>query len=280
MQINELTKVMLRLHIEANNRGLQIYNPYFEQVGFNAVYLLVHNPDPKPLVQGLRNLNFSGAIPAGFEKSPEFADLLDELTDVSKVIGKVGIVFNKNGKLIGHYQGGQGLYASITSKYGKLTGKELVILGSGTVAKGLLLEMQMQNDLPKVLLVNRTLENAKKLASEFNFVESIVSLDDLHHQKGDVFVDTTDIGSPWNKGNEYKYSEEFVKKFKFVADVTFVPLEPQLIKIAKKIGVDCAPGYMMFMHQANICTKMILDHELDFSIYEKIMLKDFADNWS
>lgn len=74
MKIDESTKILARLHHSPNNRGLSIYNPYFQQKGENAIYILFHNKDPKPLLEGLKNLNISGAIPAGFEKDPELVN--------------------------------------------------------------------------------------------------------------------------------------------------------------------------------------------------------------
>lgn len=280
MFINENTRVMLRLHKEPNNRGLQIYNPYFLKAGHNAVYLLVYNKNPRPLVEGLRNLNFAGGISAGFEKDPDFIELLDELSDVSQKLSRVGIVVNQNGRLKGHYQGGQGLYQSITTKYGKFKNKKVVILGAGTVARAFLLEMQSKKDIPNIVIVNRTIKNAEKLSKEFDFIKTVKPMSELQKEEGDVFVDTTDIGSPWNKGEDYIYPEKFINGFSFIADVTFVPIEPQLIKMARKTHVDYAPGYRMFLYQAKICLKLILGINPDLKLLEKLMLKDFKVNWS
>jgi shikimate dehydrogenase len=279
MKIDEKTLVMLRLHRQTNTRGLQIYNPYFQEVGLNAVYILAHNPDPKPLLEGLRDLNFAGAICAGFETDTSFAKLLDELSTTSQAIGKVGIVINDNGKLRGHYQGGQGLYQSIVSKYGKLSGKKIVMLGAGGVAEGLLLEMQNQQDMPEITIVNRTLAKAENLATKYNLNQAL-PFSELESTSGDVFINMTGIGSPWNNGEDYVFKPEFIQKFNFIGDVTFVPIEPQLIKVAKEVGVDYAPGHRMFLYQAGVCLKEILGHEIVLPTYEKLMLKDFETNWS
>lgn len=282
MHIDENTKIILRLHKQANNRGLNIYNPFFFQSGINAVYLLRHNPDPKPLLAGMRNLAIAGAIPAGFEKDASFLNLLDDITEEARLINRVGVVFNNNGKLTGHYQGGIGLYNSIVTKYGSLDDKKIVILGAGTVAKGLLLEIKKQTIKPKITLVNRTIENAEALAETFSeLVISVQPFSELTNQQGDLFVDTTDIGSPWNKGEEFTYTHDFVKNFSFVADVTFVPTSPQLIQVAQEAGIATAPGHRMFLYQAEECMKRILgEQDYDLALYEKLMLADFEINWS
>lgn len=282
MRIDENTKVILRLHKKANNRALNIYNPFFEKSGINAIYLLRYNENPKKLVEGMRLLGVEGAIPAGFERDEEFVKLLDNLTPEAKAINRVAVVFNKDGKLVGHYQGGIGLYNSITSKFGSLGGKNIVILGAGAVARGLLLEIKKASIAPKIILINRTetkAELVKKEYSELNI--QLAPFGSLFDQSGDVFVDATDIGSPWNKGDELSYTEKFVKGFKFIADVTFVPIEPQLIATANKLGVDNAPGHRMFLYQAEECMKSILGNQsYDLKMFEKIMLADFKTNWN
>ena len=52
MKIDENTKIIGRFHTKPSPRGLNIYNPFFEEAGINAVYLLFYNPDPKILVEG------------------------------------------------------------------------------------------------------------------------------------------------------------------------------------------------------------------------------------
>lgn len=282
MLIDENTKVILRLHREANNRGLNIYNPFFQQSGLNAIYLLRHNPSPRSLVDGMRNLNITGAIPAGFEKSSDFVDLLDDLTPEAEHLGRVGLVKNVNGKLLGHYQGGIGLYNSIITRFGALTDQRIVLFGAGTVARGLLFQIRKHGVDCKVTLVNRNTERLEQLASEFSdIVVEARGITELAGLVGDVFIDTTDIGSPWNKGDNYEYTEEFVGGFKFVADVTFVPKMPQLIETAKKKGLKNAPGHRMFLYQAQECLRFMLgERDYDLDLFEEIMLKDFEVNWS
>lgn len=282
MKINEKTKIILRLHKTDNNRGLAIYNPFFEQSDINAIYVLRFNETPKPLVEGMRLLNIDGAIPAGFEKDPNFIDLLDGLTPEAEKIGRVGVVFHENGKLIGHYQGGIGLYNSITSKYGELSDKKIVLLGAGTVARGFLLEIEKRNIDCQITLINRTKDRAENVKTEFDNLDiDINDFEELLDLDGDVFIDTTDVGSPWNKGDDIKYTKEFVSNFKFIADVTFVPIEPPLIQMANASGIDNAPGHRMFLYQAEECMKRILgEQEYDLGLYSKLMLKDFKVNWS
>src|SRR4051812_49395234 len=114
MRIDENTQVMARFHPEANNRGLNIYNPYFERAAVNAIYVLFHNPDPEVLIRGMRDLGIHAAIVAGsFEKDPQIARLIDEVHPLSKRLGRVGCLANRNGRIWGVYQGAFGLYEAV-----------------------------------------------------------------------------------------------------------------------------------------------------------------------
>lgn len=141
--------------------------------------------------------------------------------------------------------------------------------------------MQTSNDIPgSVTIINRDTSKAEALAGRFAFVKNTAPFTTLSSQQGDVFIDTTDIGSPWNKGEDHVYTPEFVKQFSFIGDVTFVPVEPQLIKAAQEAGVPYAPGHRMFMYQAKVCLERILDHTPELTVFEGLMLKDFEVNWS
>ena len=90
------TKVIARLHKQLSPRALNIYNPFFEEAGINAVFLLFYNSDPKPLVDGIKNLNFSGAVTVGFETDADFAKLVDEHDESSRIVNRVGFIKNEN----------------------------------------------------------------------------------------------------------------------------------------------------------------------------------------
>lgn len=265
MKINVDTKIMLRFHHKPSGRGLNLYNNYFRKTDTDAVYIMAQGKDQEKLLSGLRDLNYAGAIAAGFETDPEFAKKLDELSEVSKRIGKVGIVINKNGKLVGHYQCGEGLLDAISEKY-DLNKKKLVILGAGGVAEALLYELVKRELDVDVTLVNRTLEKAEKLAEKYDSISEAVSLDELESLTGDLLLNATSIGASYNEGEEYLFKKEFLNSFEFIADVTFMPLESELIKLADELKIDNMPGYEMFTYQGAVCLQNILGVEVDIDV--------------
>ncbi len=259
MVIDINTQVIARLHTTDNGTGLNIYNPYFEAVGINAVYVLFKNEKPGPLVQGMRNLQITGAITAGFEYDAELPTLVDAKSEAVELAQRIGIISNKSGKLYAHYQGGEGLLAAISEKY-DLAGKRIVVVGAGTVAKTLLLALQQSGmALNDVVLVNRTPEHAQVLAELFK-IDSVYSLDELALVDGDILVNATYIGS---KVADSYFTADVVRKYMAVADVTFGELRTSLVALAESNGAIAITGWDMFTHQAAVVLRELLGHKAD-----------------
>lgn len=279
MKIDEHTKIVARLHREVNFRANSIYNPYLQETGVNALYLLFHNPDPAPLVQGLKNLNLSGAIPAGFEKDPRLVPLMDELGPVAREIKKVGLIVQRNGKNTGYYQGGYGLAESI-NRLTNISGKRVVFFGAGQVVHATLRVWNLTKTEPKeIVIYNRTIVKGEKLAEKFPSIIDVRPIKELPQAEGDLFVNATYAGSPWGKQDDSLFTERLVKNFNYIADVTFVPLEPRLIKFAKKLKKKYSPGWNMFLYQGKMCLEKILDIKVKEDILAKHIVKDFKTNW-
>lgn len=273
MKIDENTKVIGRFHTKASPRGLNIYNPYFEETGTNAVYLLFYNQDPKVLVDGMRKLSLTGAITAGFESDTILPTLLDELDENSKFIGKISYLTNSNNKVVGHTQGGLGMFRTIKS-VAPIANQKLVIVGAGNICKGLLYEIKKEGLDCEINIYNRDLAKAKELQNEFSFIKSTPELSQLNQASGDVLVNLTDIGGS-EKDNIF--SEDLIKNFNSVVDVTFETENTNLINLSKKLGLPVATGWDMFTYQGQVCLEGILNEQVDFNILKKHVIAGLSE---
>ena len=256
------TKIIGRFHTKPNARGLNIYNPFFQTNGINALYLLFHNPSCRPLVSGLRELNLSGAITSGFELDPLLPELLDKLDKSATTAGKVGIITNKAGVLTGFYRGGSALLKSVTKKI-NLGGKKIVILGAGIVVKSFLAEI---NELPvaqqpeSIELYNRTQANADNLATNYKLIKKTSVLASIGQSYGDILINISKIGS---QADDIFFTDELVKRFTFISDVTFETENTNLISLAKKFDKQYSTGWDMFTYYGVECFRDILEIEID-----------------
>ncbi|KKU56993.1 hypothetical protein A3H89_04885 [Candidatus Amesbacteria bacterium RIFCSPLOWO2_02_FULL_48_11] len=259
------TKVIARLHKQLSPRALNIYNPFFEEAGINAVFLLFYNSDPKPLVDGIKNLNFSGAVTVGFETDADFAKLVDEHDESSRIVNRVGFIKNENGKLKGYYQGGKGQLLSVQSVT-SVAGKELVIVGAGNVVKSLLSEISKLANLPKsVIVLNRTISKLEEF-NKYNFVKEVGEIKDISSIRGDVLINATHLGG---SVVDNIFTEKVVRNFNAVSDVTFETEDTNLITIARKLKKKNATGWDMFTYQGLVVLETILDIKIDPQILKR-----------
>jgi shikimate dehydrogenase len=278
-RIDENTKVMARFHPKTSNLGLNIYNPYFQQAGVNAVYLLFQNENSKPLIDGMRNLNLAGAIIAGaFERDPRVMELIDEPHPLSQRLGRVGILVNKNGKIWGVYQGAFGLHEAIT-RLTNYTDKKMIILGAGNVVRAFLTLIELNSEKPRELeIYNRTVKRAESLAEEFQFINRVGSMKEMvDWAEGDIFINATYIGSAWNRGDEFEFPKELIARFDYIVDVVFVPLRPQLVEVAEKLGKKVSPGHRMFLYQGKYALEKILGIQVDEELLSERILVAFGN---
>ncbi len=265
MKIDANTKLIGRFHRESSPRGLNIYNPFFQENDVNALYVLFHNEDPKVLIDGLRSLNLTGAITAGFESDAVLPTLLDEVDETAKFVGKIGYITNDNGKIVGHTQGGRGMLHTVQSIV-DLNGRNITIVGAGNIAKGLLFEIEKEQIKCDITIYNRTLAGATKLKERFPFISQIYSFDELSRASGDIFVNLTDIGG---SVKEYSFPEELVDKFTYVVDVTFETEMTPLVSTARRLNKKVATGWDMFTYQGLVCLEGLLGVKVDPVVFKK-----------
>ncbi len=272
MVINENTKIFGRFHKAASARGLNIYNPFFEEQQLNSLYVLFQNENPLSLVEGMRNLNLSGAITAGFESDPVLPTLLDDLDDVSRFVNRVGFVTNDNGHLVGRSQGGKGMLRNILHTT-QIEGKTISLVGAGTIAKGLLFMLEKEKINTEITIFNRTLENAQKLKDRFPFIKSVKPLNELESSSGDVFVNVSDIGG---SVTDFIFSENAIANHDSIVDITFEIENTPLVMEAKRMGKNVGTGWDMFAFQMQVIVEEFFHREFDFDSIKKHVVKGLS----
>jgi len=266
MRIDENTKYLARIHTKANARGLNIYNPYFEEMGVNAIYSLFFNNTPDKLLDACMKLGYVALNTAGFESDPEFAKLVDEFDHSSELFGHVGYLKNENGKWKAYYQGGEGLLAALLQKF-HITDQEIVIVGAGNVATSLIDTMRIHSLKPKKLtLVNRTIAKAKELASKLELIAEVRSIEELVSLKGDLLINCTHIGG---RDEDNIYTKEVLSNFKGIGDVTFEIESPHIIEVAKSLSIPYSSGWDFFTFQGKVFLENALGIEVDPLVLRK-----------
>ena len=193
---------------------------------------------------------------------------LDEISPSAKEIGAVNTIVNRGGRLSGYNTDMLGMQALISRIGLDLTGKTVLILGTGGtshtaqyVAKHL--------GAGKVVTVSRsgrggsvTYEDAPRL-----------------YPDAAVILNTTPAGMYPNVDAQ-AIDLSLFPALKGVADVVYNPLRTQLVQQAHALGLPAEGGLYMLVGQAVAAVEIFLDRKLDPDALDKVFQAVFADKES
>jgi len=182
---------------------------------------------------------------------------LDEISPEASLTGAVNTVKNVDGKLIGYNTDVSGFLRAIKEDLGfHPKGLSAALIGAGGAARAVLTSLCM-NEAYQVYVINRTLDKAKRLASEFKkgfkdtFIQA-VSLDDKDEIKNilgktNLLVNATSAGMEGVDSVEMPL--EHLQKEAVIYDLVYDPRETNLIKTAKELGYKASGGLSMLLYQ-------------------------------
>lgn len=259
MNINAQTKICMVIGDPVEHSlSPQMHNAGYEALHIDDTYVYVAcHVDVKNIenfINGVRSMGIRGiscTIPHKIAVIP----FLDKVDETAKKIGAVNTIINDNGILKGHNTDWLGVSESL-KKIISLKGKKVALLGAGGAARAAAYAVIMSG--ADLMIFNRTLENAQKLAKEFGGVEH--SLEKIEKVKyADIIINTTSVGL--EKQNETPISKEYINKNQVVFDLVYGKNETQLIKDAKENGAKTLSGIDMLLHQGFAQFKLFTGHE-------------------
>lgn len=234
----------------------KLHNGWFKKNKIKARYVKeeVKPEDLGKFMCGFRE-KFAGAnvtIPHK-EKIMKF---LDEVTPEAREIGAVNVIVNRGGKLVGHNTDVVGAMAALKSAVKIIKGKRAVVLGAGGAARAVVYGLKKAG--AQVVILNRTIENAERLAAEFDC--KFGALEDFDAANCDILINTTSVGMWDENSGDYKIQTplpchpELVSgsspQKPVVMDVIYRPKMTRLLKDAKACGCKVVTGEKMFLAQA------------------------------
>lgn len=156
-----------------------------------------------------RNHGFGFNITLPFKQEAfKLAAVKSKRAEIAKAVNTM--MFQPDGTLFGDNTDGIGLLNDITKNLCySLTGKTIVILGAGGAIRGIL-EPLLSQSPTKLIIANRTVQNARQLASEFKTFGSVVGcgFNDLTNLTVDVIIDGTGFNADIKLPESLQLSEE------------------------------------------------------------------------
>jgi len=219
-----------------------IHNPGFERINYNAVYVPFLTDDLKAffrLAEYLEIRGFSVTVP--FK-----VDVLFHVGTINrdvKIIGSCNTVVREPGIWKGYNTDHTGFLRPLGGEMPNI--KNAIVLGAGGAANAIVFALRSRG--VKVVILNRTVEKAKKLA-ELNMC-SCDSLDNAKDYEGfaDLVVNTTSVGLG-------DVNASPIPGFKFtgreiVYDIVYKPRMTRMLKDAKEKGCRLHFGSEMLFSQ-------------------------------
>ena len=203
----------------------------------------------------------------------EMMKFLDEMDTTCKVIGAVNTVLNENGKLKGYNTDMIGFLDPIKKKNFTIKNSQVLLLGAGGAARAIITAM-IKEKASKISIVNRTQENANKLA---DFAKKIggnvdtISIQEANKLITDYkfIINSTSIGM---RNEPSPISTENIGKNSIVYDIVYHPINTDLIKKSKENGATIIYGYEMLLSQAACSFEIWHEKEAPYDIMKKALL--------
>ena len=234
-----------------------IHNQAFEATHTNGVYVAweVEATDLAETVANVRRYQMYG-INLSMPYKEQVISYLDQLSEEARLIGAVNTVVNREGTLIGYNTDGKGFFKSLPSF--KISGKRMVLLGSGGAAKAILAQaildgVSQVSVFVRLASIEKTRPYLEKLQNATGFRVDLFALEDVQDlqdsiTKADLLVNATSVGMD---GVSLPIPTSVLLPEKLlVADVIYQPFETPFLKWARNQGNHAVNGLGMLLYQA------------------------------
>jgi shikimate dehydrogenase len=182
-------------------------------------------------VSAVRTLGFKG-FNVTIPHKASVIELLDELDGEAERIGAVNTVVNDHHeKLVGYNTDGKGAYRAVQSYGYDPENKRILVIGAGGSARAIIHELaKHRNDIQ---ILNRTVDNAKKIVENLKNVAANVTFDQLNRlnletsiQQSDLVVNTTPLQTT-QMLQEHDLPVTVLKNVDWLFDIAYnTPLDP------------------------------------------------------
>lgn len=257
-----------------------IHNAAFAELGLDFVYVAFRVEDVKAALAGMRALeNFRG-MSVTIPHKVEVMRNVDEITDVDRHIGSINTVINEGGRLVGLGTDGPGALKAIEDAGVGLTGKRILMLGSGGAARAISFTLAHEADPAEIVLLDVNVDMLDQLASDLRAKTAVaikaspLQADSLASsmQDADLIIHCTPVGMHPKEGASLIPPELF-KPGQVVFDIVYTPLETRLLADAKAAGLRAISGVDMFINQAVLQFEKFTGVEAPVEVMRRVVME-------
>ena len=180
---------------------------------------------------------------------------LTRLSDTAARIGAVNTIMREaDGSLTGYNTDYDGLADMISSLHVSLTGKKVLVLGSGGASKTAVLVARDMGASPVVVISRNGEDNYGNLQK---------------HEDAAIIINATPVGMYPHNG-EAPLSLAKFPRLEAVFDLIYNPLRTALLEEAEARAIPCCNGLLMLVSQARRAAELFLSTSISQDVCDKI----------
>lgn len=201
---------------------------------------------------------------------------LVEVDEAARVIGAVNTLVRVDGGYKGYNTDMPGLAKALMNEGVSLDGKNIIMLGAGGAARAVAY-MCLNYGANKVYIVNRTFENAKKIADDMNKAfgcEKIqaVAAEDYKSIPQDkyIMIQCTSVGLHKGDGLPLVEDETFYDMADVGVDLIYNPAKTTFLNVMESKGAKAINGLGMLLNQGIIAYEYWNDVRISDELSDKV----------
>jgi len=252
----------------------RMHNAAFKELGLGYVYV-AFNPSKRNLGDAVRAVKVLGL--AGLNVTvPYKQDVMryvDRLTPSAKAIGAVNTIYADGRKLIGNNTDAPGFTAALTAAGCRPRNKRVLVIGAGGAARAVVHAL-VDSRAADVVIANRTLRKAVRLAKDFGGVRAHLRAADLDLLDDFDFLDsrqlvvnTTSVGLKDGAFLDYDVKATPADCVHF--DLAYGENPTAFLDLARKAKRPTIDGRHMLVHQGALAFKLFTGRRAPVDVMAK-----------
>lgn len=229
------------------------FSPQLHKALAGYDYQLIPTP-PDQLEQLFSKRDFRG-LNVTIPYKQAVIPLCDEVDESASLIGAVNTVVNRNGRLIGYNTDLDGLIYLANSTGVELSGKKVLILGSGGTSRTAQAAVKLLG-ATEIVVISRSGQNNYQTL--------------YRHADAQVLINTTPVGMFPDCGTSPVSLKDF-PNLTGVLDVVYNPLRTALYLQAAARSIPCACGLPMLVAQAKRAAELFTDTSIPDSRIDEVL---------
>jgi shikimate dehydrogenase len=222
-----------------HSKSPDLFNSLYALYHINAYYTRFQDPDFSRILRTAHELDVRG-LSVTIPHKTEALSHVNFCDEHAEAIGAVNTLVFCSGEVYGYNTD----WVGIRDPLEDLAGSRAVVLGAGGAAAAAVYALK---DLAmEVTVLNRTVENAERLALRFDC--GFGPLRSFDQVNPDVVINATPVGMYPGSGSPLE--KELLKPGMTVFDLVYTPPETPLLRYARQKGCTIIPGMEMFVRQA------------------------------